>query len=164
MDVLYLLRKTGYVPRRTIRCVLFMNEENGLVGARTYARQSNARNEFHLAAIESDSGGGRPMGFAVGADGTLQEAYYKMVQPWWGLLEPYGLALSLGGGGADISQLRSQGGMLIALRPNTQRYFDYHHTELDVVENVHPRELKLGAAAMTALVALLDRYATRAND
>jgi hypothetical protein len=161
MDVMYLLRKIGYTPRRTIRCVLFMNEENGLAGGKTYARESNAAGEFHLAAIESDAGGFLPLGFGMSAEGTLQEMYFKEAQSWWGLLEPYGLALSPGGGGADISPLKSQRGMLIGMRTNAQQYFDYHHTAADTFDKVHRRELRMGAAAMTALVILLDKYAVR---
>jgi hypothetical protein len=161
MDVLYLLRKTGYVPRRTIRCVLFMNEENGLAGAHAYAEMSNEKKEFHLAAIESDSGGFRPMGFGCSSTPGVQESYLRSVNEWWNLLEPYGLVLSPGGGGADIGPLRSQGGMLFGLRVDSQRYFDYHHTHEDTVDKVHPRELKLGAAAMAALAILLDAYAIR---
>ena len=74
------------------------------------------------------------------------------------LLEPYDLEISKGGSGADISPLKSQHGLLIGLRPDSQRYFDVHHTTNDVIENVHPRELHLGAAAMTALVYLMDKY------
>lgn len=161
MDVLYLIRKLGYVPRRTIRCVLFMNEENGLMGATAYAAASNAAKEFHLAAIESDAGGFRPLGFGCSAEGELQERYLRMLGEWWHLLEPYTMALSPGGGGADIGPLRSQGGMLFGLRPDSQRYFDYHHTHEDTIDKVHPRELKLGVAAMTALVVLLDKFAVR---
>jgi hypothetical protein len=161
MDVMYLLRKIGYTPRRTSRCVLFMNEENGLAGGKTYARESNAAGEFHLAAIESDAGGFLPLGFGMSAEGTLQEMYFKEAQSWWGLLEPYGLALSPGGGGADISPLKSQRGMLIGMRTNAQQYFDYHHTAADTFDKVHRRELRMGAAAMTALVILLDKYAER---
>jgi hypothetical protein len=164
MDVMYLLRRIGYVPRRTIRCVLFMNEENGLAGGKTYARESNAANEFHLAAIESDMGGFLPLGFGMSAEGTLQEQYYRGNQEWWGILEPYGLGLSPGGGGADISSLKSQGGMLFGMRTNAQRYFDYHHTAEDTFDKVHRRELRLGAAAMTALVFLLDKYAERQHE
>ncbi len=162
MDVMYLLHKTAYVPSRTIRCVLFMNEENGLGGGRAYADSSNRAGEFHLAAIESDAGGFLPLGFGCSAESPFQEIYLRDMSTWWNLLEPYGITMSTGGGGADISNLRSQGGMLIGMRVNSQRYFDYHHTMEDTLDKVNPRELKLGAAAMTALVSLLDKFATRA--
>ncbi len=161
LDVMHLFGKLEYRPRRTIRCVLFTNEENGLTGAHAYADASNAAGDFHLAAIESDAGGFLPRGFGCGALPELQEQYLRAVATWWGLLEPYGLTLFAGGGGADIGPLRPQGGMLFGLRPDSQRYFDYHHTEEDTIDKVNPRELLLGSAAMTALVYLLDKFAVR---
>jgi hypothetical protein len=138
-----------------------MNEENGLRGGRVYADSSNANGEFHLAAIEADGGGFRPTGFGCSSVSALQEKYLAAMSPWWSVLEPYSLELFPGGGGADIGPLRSQGGMLIGMRVDAQRYFDYHHTHADTFDKVHPRELKMGAAAMTALVILLDKYANR---
>ena len=158
MEVLRALLSEGYRPRRTLRCVLFMNEENGLQGARTYAAESGNAGEFHLAAIESDAGGFTPRGFSCEAADDLLDKYIASFKDWWSLIEPYDLFLKPGGSGADISQLKSQGGILIGLRPDTQRYFDYHHATTDVFEAVNERELKLGAAAMTSLVYMLDRY------
>ena len=74
------------------------------------------------------------------------------------LLEPYGITFSKGGSGADINPLKSQKGLLIGLRPDSQRYFDYHHTSIDRFEAVNKRELELGAAAMTSIVYLIDQY------
>jgi hypothetical protein len=161
IEVMHLLKRTNYVPRRTIRCVLFMNEENGLMGAKEYGKISNALNEFHLAAIEADGGGALPLGFGCSVEGGLQERYLIELNKWWSILEAYGLDLNTGGGGADISQLKSQRGMLFALRVNSQRYFDYHHTAEDTIDKVHPRELKLGAAAMAALITLIDSHTER---
>jgi hypothetical protein len=158
MQVLYGLRKMGYKPNRTLRCVLFMNEENGLAGGTEYARISNERNEFHLACIESDAGGFTPRGFHTEGDESIFIDKMKKLTKWSSLLETYDITISKGGSGADISPLKSQKGLLIGLRPDSQRYFDVHHTTNDVIENVHPRELHLGAAAMTALVYLMDKY------
>ena len=84
---------------------------------------------------------------------------------WESLLEPYGLHLTKGGSGADINPLKDQNGLLFGLRPDSQRYFDYHHTRNDRIEAVNERELKLGAAAMTSLVYLLDNHGlTKATD
>ncbi|MDX1941399.1 MAG: M20/M25/M40 family metallo-hydrolase [Saprospiraceae bacterium] len=160
MDVLQLFKRLNYKPKRTIRCVLFMNEENGLAGGRAYAEISNKNKEFHLAAIESDRGGFTPRGFTAESQATDFEKKFKNMSNWLPLLEPYGLTLSLGGGGADIGPLRSQKGLLIGLYPDSQRYFDYHHTAIDTFDAVNKRELELGAAAMTALVYLLDKYGT----
>ena len=158
MDVLHLLRTVGYRPKRTLRCVLFMNEENGLGGGRAYADSSNVRNEYHLAAIESDAGGFTPRGFAAEAEPDVFPGKMQQVKDWLPLLEPYGLTFFPGGSGADIRPLRLQNGLLLGLRPDSQRYFDYHHTAADTLETVSNRELALGSAAMTALVYLLDKY------
>lgn len=158
MEVLQLLKRLNYKPKRTIRCVLFMNEENGLAGGRAYAEISNKNKEFHLAAIESDRGGFTPRGFTAESQASDFEKKFKNITKWLPLLEPYGLTLDLGGSGADISPLRSQKGLLFGLYPDSQRYFDYHHTAIDTFDAVNKRELELGAAAMTALVYLLDKY------
>ena len=158
MEVLRTLKKLGYVPKRTIRCVLFANEENGLAGATEYARISNENSEYHLAAIESDAGGFVPRGFSMDGDSEIFSNFAKQVNDWLPLLEPYGLTLWTGGSGADISPLKSQKGLLIGLRPDSQRYFDYHHTAIDRIDAVNERELKLGAAAMASLVFLIDKY------
>jgi len=163
MEVLRALKATGYTPRRTIRCVLFMNEENGLVGAKTYAAISNENDEFHIAAIESDAGGFIPRGFTCSAEKGLQEAYIESIASWWDVLDGNDLYLQPGGSGADINPLKSQGGILFGLRPDTQRYFDYHHTATDRIETVNARELKMGAAAMTSLVYMLDKYIERVH-
>jgi len=158
MEVLHLLLAAGYQPRRTIRCVLFMNEENGLGGGLAYADSARTDGSFHLAAIESDAGGFTPRGFSMEADPEVFTAYYRAASRWLPLLEPYGLQLQTGGSGADIGPLKYQKGLLAGLRPDSQRYFDYHHTAIDRIDAVHPRELALGAAAMASLVYLIDKY------
>lgn len=158
LEVLHLIRRLGYRPKRTIRAIMFMNEENGLAGGRAYAEASNQRGEFHLAAIESDRGGFTPRGFTFEGDPENFTGYYQHITQWLPLLEPYGLTFSVGGSGADISPLKSQKGLLAGLRPDSQRYFDYHHTNIDRFEAVNRRELELGAAAMMSLVFLIDRY------
>lgn len=158
MEVLHLIRRMGYQPKRTIRCVLFMNEENGLRGARAYRESSDERGEYHMAAIESDRGGFTPRGFtADGHDDVFTDKFRKVIE-WLPLLEPYGLAFRKGGSGADISGLKGQKGLLFGFEPDTQRYFDYHHTPIDGVDVVNKRELELGAAAIMSLVYLLDKY------
>jgi carboxypeptidase Q len=158
MDVLATLQAMNYRPKRTLRCVLFMNEENGLAGGTTYASKSNAKKEFHLAAIESDAGGFTPRGFSCAGHKDSFTEQFKSVIDWLPLLEPYGLWLEKGGAGADITPLKSQKGLLIGFRPDSQRYFDYHHTREDTFDKVNKRELELGAASMTALVYLIDKY------
>jgi hypothetical protein len=159
MQVMHTLLALDYKPKRTIRCVLFANEENGLSGAREYARISNEKGEFHIAALESDAGGFTPRGFSVDGHPDILNNYARQISDWVGTyLGPYGLMMSTGGSGADINPLKSQKGILIGLRPDSQRYFDYHHTDNDRIEAVNPRELQLGAAAMTSLVYLIDQY------
>ena len=158
MEVLRLLTALGYKPKRTIRAVLFSNEENGLAGGRTYAKISGEKGEFHLAAIESDAGGFSPRGFSFESDTSVFKSYYKKVSEWLPLLESYGLIFEMGGSGADIGPLKPQQGLLIGLRPDSQRYFDFHHTANDRIENVNKRELELGSAAMASLIYLIDKY------
>ena len=158
MEVIRILNALDYQPKRTIRCVLFANEENGLAGGREYARISNELDEFHLAAIESDAGGFVPRGFTMDGTAAVLESYARQVNDWLPLLEPYGLWLKTGGSGADIGPLKSQNGLLMGLRPDSQRYFDYHHTPIDRIDAVNKRELELGAAAMASMVYLIDKY------
>jgi len=159
METLYRLKKIGYKPNRTLRCVFFMNEENGLRGGRAYADSSFAKNEYHLAAIESDAGGFTPQSFGISAGAnTSLDTTMSHMSGFMELLEPYDIELKAGGGGADIGPLKPNAGVLMGLRPDSSRYFDFHHSALDVLENVHPRELAAGAAALTSLVFLLDQY------
>ncbi|MEM8907476.1 MAG: M28 family peptidase [Bacteroidota bacterium] len=158
MDVLQVLRRLNYRPQRTLRCVLFMNEENGLAGALEYAAVSNARKEYHLAAIESDAGGFTPRGFSCDGAVEIFNERYKKVLDWLPLLEPYGLYFNKGGSGADISPLKSQQGMLFGFRPDSQRYFDYHHTAIDNIQAVNRRELQLGVGAIASLLYLIDKH------
>lgn len=158
IEVIELLKKMNYTPKRTIRCVLFANEESGLAGGKAYWAASNEAKEYHMAAIESDRGGFTPRGFTCDGDADIFAEKFKKVYTWSPLLEPYGLGLKKGYGGADISGLKSQKGLLFGFEPDSQRYFDYHHTAIDNFEAVNKRELELGAAAMAALVYLLDKY------
>lgn len=137
---------------------MFSNEENGLAGGKAYAEASNAKGEYHMFSLESDAGGFVPRGFSFDADTSVFETKFKKVYDWLPLLEPYGLYLNKGGSGADIGPLKSQKGLLAGLRPDSQRYFDYHHTAADQIDAVNKRELELGAAAMTSLVYLIDKH------
>ncbi|MEP6646961.1 MAG: M20/M25/M40 family metallo-hydrolase [Saprospiraceae bacterium] len=159
IEALYRLRHSGYKPKHTIRCVLFMNEENGLRGGRKYAEEAIKNNEFHLVAIETDGGGSTPQAFgcSMGADSTLEQHVAQM-QPYMKWMQPYYVRLETGGGGADISSLKPKSGLLIGLRPDSSRYFDYHHSDNDVLENVHPHELESGVAAIASFIYLVDQF------
>ena len=155
MDVLRLLKQTGVRPKRTIRVVLFMNEENGLRGGLKYAKVAKQKGEKHIFALESDSGGFTPRGFSF--DGPD----YKISQilNWKSLFEPYLIHyFKKGGSGADIGPLKDESVVLAGLAPDSQRYFDHHHASNDTFDAVNKRELELGAATMTALVYLVDKY------
>jgi hypothetical protein len=158
MDVLRLLLRMGYRPRHTIRCVLFMNEENGLRGGRAYAQEAARKGEFHLAAIETDAGGFTPRGFSFESDEAVFGKFFEKLTVLEPLFEPYGLRFSKGGSGADIGPLRGMKGLLSGYSPDSQRYFDIHHTAADTFDKVNKRELELGVASMAALVYLLDKY------
>ena len=154
IEVLRIMKALGIKPKRTIRAVMFMNEENGLRGGVQYADQAKKNNEKHVAAVESDNGGFTPRGFGI--VGTPDQR--AKVVPWKSLLAPYGLAeIGPGGGGADIGPLAQLGTVLFGFKPDSQRYFDFHHTPVDNFESVNQRELELGAASMAALVYLLDQ-------
>ena len=156
IEILRTLKVLGYKPTRTLRFVLFANEENGLKGGSKYAEAAKANNENHLFALESDAGGFTPRGFGF----TMGEKQLVKVQSWISLLKPYGTeTLAMGGGGADIGPLnRAFGTALGGLEPDGQRYFDIHHARNDVFENVNKRELLLGAVNMAALIYLIDKY------
>jgi hypothetical protein len=158
MDVLRLFRRMGYRPKHTIRCVLFMNEENGGRGGAMYAVESRRKGEYPLASIESDAGGFTPRGFTFEGDASVFGAFFDRITRYRVFFEPYGLTLTRGGSGADIGPLRDQKGLLSGYSPDSQRYFDLHHTALDVFSEVNKRELALGVGSMAALVYLLDRY------
>ncbi len=156
IELLRAFKATGYKPKRTIRFVLFANEENGLRGGAKYAEEAKAKNEKHVFALESDAGGFTPRGFGF----NMSEDRFQKVLAWKHLLAPYGGGdFTRGGGGADIGPLnRTFGTPLAGLSPDSQRYFDLHHARNDVFEAVNKRELELGAINMAALIYLVDKY------
>lgn len=158
IEALRLLLLNGNRPKHTIRVVLFMNEENGNKGGKTYAEQAAKNGENHLFALESDNGGHTPRGFKVKGN----EAVLDQIKSWMPLLSPYGLdaIIRSSHAGTDIHPLatRDVTQTMIGYYPDTQRYFDYHHSAADVLENVHPRELELGAASIATITYLIDKY------
>ena len=156
IEVLRALKAIGYRPRHTIRVVLFANEENGGRGGKKYAEAAKANKETHLFGLESDAGGFTPRGFSL----SLTEAQLVKIRPWLKLLQPYGVyEFNKGGGGSDVSPMEPVLGSIVGeLRPDSQRYFDIHHSRADVLENVNKREMELGAVNMAALVYLVDKY------
>lgn len=156
IEALRILKKLNYQPNHTLRCVLFMNEENGNFGGKTYAKKAIVNKEQHIAAIESDRGGFLPIGYDV--RGT--EEQLKMVKQYQSLLFDYDLLkIKKGYSGVDISPLMDEYPEMIQLgiAINSQMYFNYHHSAADVFETVNKRELEMGAAAMSTIVYLLDK-------
>ena len=143
-----ILRSSLGRPRRTVRCVFFMNEENGLRGGQAYRDTHLGELGKHVLAIESDRGGGLPAGYTAEA-GVEGDAL---------LAELWGGPAAGRGGGADISPLAQDGVPLAGFYPSPQRYFDYHHSANDVLEAVHPRELQLGAISVASMAWLAAEY------
>lgn len=136
-------------PRRSLRVVLFTNEENGLAGGREYARLHEAELPQHVLALESDAGGFTPRGFGTNA-GAAGFAWLQRIASH---LEFAGAGrLTSPGGGADIGPMAPKGVPLAGFRPDGQRYFDVHHTHRDTLATVSPRELCLGAGAIAAFL------------
>jgi acetylornithine deacetylase/succinyl-diaminopimelate desuccinylase-like protein len=150
MEAALMLKELGLIPRRTIRVVLFTNEENGLGGAKAYYEAH--KDERHVAAIEADSGSAAPWGFGVGRDQADLDGLAPYAQLFAGLGADN---FVLGGGGADISPLTRDGVLGIALRPDTSHYFDLHHSPADTVDKIAPYHLERNAAAMALMAYIL---------
>ena len=158
MDLLNIFNKINYNPKRTIRVVLYINEENGLRGSLKYKEVSDRQNLNHIFAIESDAGGFRPLGFSFTAN---NDDFIKLLE-WKKYFAPYFINVFIkGGSGADIANLKTDNNILAGLRPNSQRYFDYHHTEIDTFDAINKRELEMGSGAIASLVYLFDKYGLR---
>jgi hypothetical protein len=155
LEVAYLFKKNNIKPKNTLRVVFFMNEENGTRGAEKYAELAKLNKENHVGGLESDAGGHTPRGFSIDANTTNTE----LLISWKKLLAPYGLHdIEKGGSGADISPLKGENVTLVGYRPDSQRYFDYHHTSRDTFDKVNKRELELGSASMAGIIYLMDKY------
>lgn len=152
LEAARLLLASGLRPRRTIRVVMFANEENGTRGARGYHAAHADEMERHVMALESDRGGFAPRGFT----GQFAPESLPRLRAMTALLRGIGAErMDPGYGGVDISPMAADGVPLFGLRPDPQRYFDVHHSANDTLESVHPRELELGAAAMATLLYLV---------
>ena len=155
LEVAYLFKKNNIKPKNTLRVIFFMNEENGTKGAKKYAELAKLNKENHIGGLESDAGGHTPRGFSIDANSSNTE----LLQSWKKLLSPYGLHdLDKGGSGADIGPLKDENVTLVGYRPDSQRYFDYHHTSIDTFDKVNKRELELGSASMASILYLMDKY------
>ncbi|MBM4352816.1 MAG: M20/M25/M40 family metallo-hydrolase [Deltaproteobacteria bacterium] len=152
LEALRLLAALPTPPRRTIRAVMFMDEESGGTGGKAYASNPKRKSEKHVAAIESDRGGFLPLGFTVLADEPTIAAFNR----WLPLLKDLGVTfIRKGYGGVDIHPLVESGCVTIGLYPDSQRYFDVHHCAADTLDTVNERELELGAIQMAGLAWLI---------
>ena len=154
MEVLRIFKSLNYTPKRTIRVVLFANEENGLRGGNKYAEVAKLKNEKHFFAIESDAGGFTPRGISF----DTSDKEFKSLKKFEEYFNDYGVSFLQGVSGADIEPLKDGKIILAGLRPDPQRYFDYHHAASDTFDKINKRELELGAAAMASIIYLMDIY------
>lgn len=152
IEALRAIKALGVKPRRTIRVVLFMSEETGGQGAEDYAKVVAKSGHKHLAAIESDGGGGAPVAISVDAASSQVAALTKLVQTVPVLAH---LAVHQGYSGTDVEPLKDGGTLTIELVPDGTHYFDYHHSALDQLASIQKPELLKSAAAMAALALSL---------
>lgn len=155
IEIIRTFKALGIRPKRTIRVVLFMNEENGAKGGQAYNDSAIAHKERHILALESDAGSFSPRGIGLDMPSDKKE----FIRKYRKLFLPYGVYdFEHDEGGTDIFFMHKSGVPAAGLMPDSQRYFDVHHTNNDVFENVNYRELKLGAIAMTQFVYLISQY------
>ena len=153
IEMIRIFKKLGISPKRTVRAVMFMNEEMTGTGGRTYADEAKRKGEIQYAALESDRGVLSPRGFTFDTEGARLEKLIGLSS----YFVPYNIRdFDKGGGGSDISPLKPQGTLQIGNIPETQRYFYYHHSANDTFEQVNFREFQLGSAATAALIYLID--------
>ncbi|MBB4805298.1 hypothetical protein HNP38_000570 [Chryseobacterium defluvii] len=154
IEVLRTFKKLGIPNNHTIRVVCFANEENGVKGGIQYGKTVKENGEKHLFAIESDAGGFTPRGISLEMDDNKR----NQIKSWAGLFFPYGVYhFERRHSGTDLYPLHDMGVPAAGLVPDSQRYFDIHHTEEDTFEKVNRRELLLGAVVMTQLIYMIDK-------
>jgi len=158
LEAAALIKQLGLKPRRTIRVVLWTNEENGLAGGKAYREWIGSNLAHHTAAVEMDGGAEKPVGFGFSAkgDNSREDASIARLQEIGKLLERIGAGeIRRGGGGADISPLTSEGIPSLSLQTVGVRYFDWHHTEADTMDKVRLEDLRLNIAAMAVMTYIL---------
>lgn len=154
MAAAQILQQLHLRPRRTLRVIAWMDEENGGGGNKAYATAHAAELTNHIAAIESDAGAAHPLGFAV----KMSPAGLASLRPLTDVLRPIGASLFRPIGdspGADIEPLVDAGVPGIGIMQDGRKYFDYHHSAADTLDKVDPRELRENAAAMAVLAFAL---------
>ncbi len=166
-----LIKKFGLKPRRTIRVVFWVNEENGSAGAKAYREMVGAAVSNHIAAIEMDGGAEKPVGFGFGSGGegrrraggpaaapqpvTSKAAFDRAVEIGKLLESIDGGKMTPGGGGADISPLTATGVPGFGVHTVGTHYFDWHHTTSDTFDKIVPLEFQQNVAALAVLSFVL---------
>jgi carboxypeptidase Q len=155
MEAIRAMHELGIRPKRTIRAVLFMNEENGLRGGKAYFANAAEREELHrhVAAIESDAGADHPVGFITTLSGPTVDRLKARMRVLSRIAPMY--FESSKHTGADTSPLTDAGITGFGLVPNPRHYFDYHHTPADTLDKVDPKALAQNSAALAALAYVL---------
>jgi carboxypeptidase Q len=147
-EAVRLMKRLGLRPRRTVRVVLWTNEENGLRGANAYRDAHRAELDGHVLAIESDAGVFRPTGFGFGGS----DSAFAIVREIGRLLAPIGAdTITRPGGGADIGPLMALGVPGMGLQVDGARYFWYHHTDSDTIDKLDPSEVARCVAALAVM-------------
>jgi len=155
IEMIRIFKKLGIRPKRTVRAVMFMNEEMTGTGGRAYAEEAKRKGEIQYVALEADRGVMTPRGFSFDAEGERLQKLIALSS----FFVPYNIRdFDKGGGGSDISPLKSLGTVLIGSVPEAQRYFYYHHSANDTFEQVNCREFQLGNAASASLIYLIDFF------
>jgi len=152
MQALTLLRQLGLTPRRTIRVVLFTNEENGLKGAKQYVIDHAAEMDKHVLALEADTGVFAPHGFEISGDADAIRRATDIVS----LLEPLGATrMDFADAGADVGELVAKKVVGLGLSMDSSTYFDYHHSQADTLDKVRPEDLRRDIAAVAVMVYVI---------
>ncbi len=166
MEAVNVLRRLNMIPRRTIRVVLFTNEENGLRGARAYAKQHADELPRHVAAIEADIGVFAPAGYSFEIrDAEREGAVRRRLESILRLLSPLGtMKLETGHSGADLGPMKTAGFALLGHLSDPARYFDYHHSDADTLDKVDPAELSRNVAGLATVAYILADMEERLGD
>lgn len=154
-DVLRIFRELKIDNRRSLRAIMFMDEELYQSGGTAYAQYTKDHGIKNFLALEADAGGFTPEGFRVDAPDSI----FRIIEAYQPLLEPYGIYyIKKGGSGVDIGPLKKFGVPLMGYRTDSQRYMDLHHSAYDSFDKVHIRELQMGSGCMAAIIFLIDKY------
>ena len=153
-DVLRVFKELNIENKRSIRVIMYMDEELFQSGGKAYADYSEKNRVINYLAIEADAGGFSPEGFTIDANDSILQ---KLIS-YEDMLKPYGICyIKKGGTGVDIGPLKQFNVPLVGYRTNTQRYMDLHHSANDTFDKVHIRELQLGSGLISSLVYLIDQ-------